>query len=85
MNFVQSWFQKAGSGLSGVYGKLGALVLGLGVSGLASAAALDDAIAALIDGVMEGITTVVTSVVPLLVLVFGFAFAIRWTMKAIKS
>lgn len=44
---------------------------------------LVDAITNLIGGVTDGLVTTLELVVPLLVLVFGFAFAIRWVRNTV--
>jgi hypothetical protein len=47
--------------------------------------AMEDAINGLVGGVVEGVTVVIASVVPLLVLVFGVSFAIRWVSAALRK
>lgn len=58
----------------------GSLVLATASAGASAAdtTALDTAIDSLISGITSGITTTIAKIVPMLVLVFGFAFAIRW-------
>lgn len=65
----------------------GSLVLATASAGASAAdnTALDTAIDALISGLTSGVTTTVSKIVPLLVLVFGFAFAIRWVRNTVGS
>lgn len=62
-----------------------AVILALMSPAAFAATALEDAIDGLVTGVLDGVTVTIASIVPLLVLVFGFAFAIRWVSSAIRK
>jgi hypothetical protein len=84
----QSADAKSRNFLTSPFGKTAVMGLLFTLSGAASAAApaaLTTAIEGLVEGVIEGVTVVVAAVVPLLVLIFGFSFAIRWVYAAVKK
>jgi hypothetical protein len=86
INKLKAVVRKARDVVDGTFAKITAGV-GLAVASFGASAAgeLDTAITSLVTGVIGGVTSVVTQIVPLLVLVFGFAFAIRWVAGAIKK